>query len=117
MSSKRAFNIVEEGTTYEIPDYQVGDQVGIIETGSVQTIRFVRGSKLKDELVEKREGTLHEHLISVMIHDLKYKLKLVPSRETALVITHLEEARHWLEERQAAREAEGVSGTYKPHHN
>jgi len=49
-----------------------------------------------------------------MIEDLKYKPSLVPSRETSLVITHLQEAQHWLEERTLAREAAGVLGIYQP---
>src|ERR1700710_209769 len=114
-ANKRAFRTVEIGTHYQIPVYAVIDGKGIEETGDVLDLYFVRGSRIKDEPVEKREGTLHEHLISVMINDLKYKASLVPSRETALAITNLEQAQHWLEERTLAREAEGVLGTYQPH--
>jgi hypothetical protein len=113
-TNKRAFKTVEQGTYYELPVYEVIDGIGIRETGETLAIKFVRGSKLKDEDVEKREGTLHEHLLSCMIEDLKYKSTLVPSRETSLVITHLQEAQHWLEERTNAREAAGVLGTYQP---
>lgn len=113
-TNKRAFQTVEQGTHYELPIYEVIDGQGIVETGETHPIKFVRGSKLKDEEVEKREGTLHEHLLSVMIEDLKYKSSLVPSRETAIVITKLQEAQHWLEERTLAREAAGVLGTYQP---
>lgn len=113
--TKRGFNTVELGTHYELPVYEVIDGKGIQETGAVLTINFVRGSKLKDEDVEKREGTLHEHLLSAMIHDLKFKNSLLPSRETATAITNLEQALHWLEEREHARQAQGVVGTYKPH--
>jgi hypothetical protein len=112
-NSKRGFFTVEEGTKYELPIYEVVDNVGIQETGQVQVIEFVRGSKLGDEQVEKRKGTLHEHLLSTMIHDLKFKSKLVPSRESSLVITKLEEALFWMEERQRSREAAGIAGTYK----
>jgi hypothetical protein len=113
--TKRAFNTVEQGTHYELPVYKVVDGKGIEETGSVVHLKFVRGSKLKDEDVEKREGTLHEHLLSAMINDLKFKNGLLPSRETACAITNLEQALHWLEEREHAREAAGVLGTYQPH--
>jgi hypothetical protein len=114
-TNKRAFNTVENGTQYELPIYRVVDGKGIEETGEVLPLLFVRGSKLKDEVVEKREGTLHEHLLSAMIHDLKFKNGLVPSRETATAITNLEQALHWLEEREKARASQGVVGTYKPH--
>jgi hypothetical protein len=113
-TNKLAFQTVEQGTHYEIPIYEVIDGQGIVETGETHPIKFVRGSKIKDEDVPKREGTLHEHLLSVMIEDLKYKSTLVPSRETSLVIIHLQEAQHWLEERTLAREAAGVLGTYLP---
>lgn len=113
--NKRAFNTVEQGTHYQVPVYEVVDGQGIVETSDVMDITFVRGSKLKDEDVPKRTGTLHEHVISVMIEDLKFKHAIVPSKETACAITHLQEAQHWLEDRVIAREAAGVLGTYKPH--
>jgi len=115
MATKRAFNTIENGTHYQLPIYRVEDGKGIVETGETLDIKFVRGSKLKNEDVEKREGTLHEHLLSAMISDLKFKNVLVPSRETATAITNLEQALHWLEEREHARTAAGVIGTYKPH--
>lgn len=114
-SNKRAFKTVEQGTHYELPVYKVVDGKGIEETSETHAIRFVRGSKVLEENVEKREGTLHEHLLSCMIEDLKFKNTLVPSRETALVITHLQEAQHWLEKRENARSAAGVVGTYQTH--
>lgn len=114
-TNKRAFNTIEQGTHYEVPVYEVIDGKGIEETGESLSLTFVRGSKLNNEDVPKREGTLHEHVISVMIEDLKFKHGLVPSKETACAITHLQEAQHWLEERVIAREAAGVLGTYQPH--
>lgn len=110
---KDSFEIIEEGTIYGLPVYEVIDGKGIEDTGGKVIVEFVRGSKLKDEDVEKREGTLHEHLLSMMIHDLKYKNSLVPSREGALVITKLEEAYLWLLKRQIVRENAGTLGTYK----
>lgn len=111
--SKRGFITHEKGTMYEVPCYTVVDGKGIEETDESVVINFVRGSKLKDEEVEKRDGTLHEHILSVMIEDLKFKNSLVPSREGSLAITKLEEARMWMEERTKAREASGTLGTYK----
>lgn len=110
---KEHFEIVENGTTYLLPTYEVVDGKGIVETKESLKINFVRGSKLADEDVEKRIGTLHEHLLAMMIHDLKFKNSLVPSREGALVITKLEEALHWLRARQIDRVKREVVGTYK----
>ena len=111
---KEHFKIIEEGTQYELPVYEVVDGLGIKEVECPGLlIGFVRGSKLKDEEVQKRIGTLHEHLLSCMIYDLKYKNGLVPSREGSLVITKLEEALGWLRQRQVDRIKRDVVGTYK----
>ncbi len=111
--SKREFTTVELGTHYELPIWKVEDKKGIIETGGLLSLCFVRGSKVRNEKVEKREGILHETLLSAMIIDLKYKQTLVPSREGLITITKLEEALHWMEERQRERESRSVVGTYK----
>jgi hypothetical protein len=123
---KEDFEIIEEGTKYRLPEYEVLDGQGIKKTEGKRAgngefykvphpieIRFVRGSKLGDEDVEKRNGTLHEHLLAMMIHDLKFKSKLVPSRETSLAITKLEEGLMWLRQRQIDRLKREVEGTYK----
>lgn len=111
--SKREFKTIEEGTTYALPTWEVIDGKGIERTGAQAIIQFVRGSKQKDEEVEKRPGILHETLLSMMIADLKFKNSLVPSRESATAITKLQEALHWIEERQRERETREVVGTYK----
>lgn len=121
-TNKRAFNTVVPGHHYELPIYKIVEGKGIVETGEVVHLQFVRGSKVNidpnaPQMVQDHgplEGTLHEHLISAMIEDLKLKSKEVPSRESSIIITKLEEARHWMEERQKSREAEGVAGTYQP---
>ena len=111
--SKREFKTVEEGTTYELPTWTVVDGKGIELTGETQKIQFVRGSKLKDEEVERKDGVLHETLLSMMIEDLKFKSTLVPSREGSLALTKLQEALMWMEERQNVRTKNGNVGTYK----
>lgn len=119
---KEGFDIIEEGTKYSLPVYDVVEGKGIVkveDTGEendpfqTQIINFVRGSKLGDEEVDKKRGTLHEHLLSMMIHDLKFKSNLVPSRESSIVVTKLEEALMWLRERQIDRVKREVEGTYK----
>jgi hypothetical protein len=110
---KEDFEIIEEGTRYALPNYIVIDGKGIEKSGSTMLLQFVRGSKLGTEDVEKKEGTLHEHLLAMMIHDLKFKNTLVPSREGSLIITKLEEALGWLRQRQIDRIKREVIGTYK----
>lgn len=120
---KRNFKTIEEGTTYMLPKWRVVDGEGIkliseIE-GNVQIsdwmqqITFVSGDKIDNGVIIPRvDGILHEQLLTMMISDLQYKSKLVPSRETSIVITKLQEALMWLEERQKDRENRNVQGTY-----
>lgn len=111
IEDKREIVVREIGTRYDLPEYNVVDGVGIEKTGTFCGIQFVRGSKI-GEGIEKVTGILHESLLSMMITDLKYKNTLVPSRESSLVITKLEEALMWLEERQRSRIKAGIQGTY-----
>lgn len=112
-NDKTDFSIIEDGTHYELPTYKVVDGKGIEKTGDTLSLMFVRGSKLAEEEVEKREGILHETLLAAMIFDLKFKYNLVPSDETLSVIGDLEKALKTLGERQRARESAHVEGTYK----
>ena len=110
---KQRFSFVEDGVEYQLPVYRVIDGKGIERTGEFQTIKFVRGSKLGDEDVPKHEGVLHETLLAMMIHDLKLKNKLVPSREGSLTITALEEALLRQMQRNIDRIRRDVVGTYQ----
>lgn len=127
MDNKRQFETIELGTTYRLPKYRVIDDIGIKITdfnnyeglspeayeGQLQTITFVRGDKTNgDKLIPRVDGILHEQLLAMMITDLQYKSSLVPSKETALAITKLQEALFWLEERVRERETRGVLETY-----
>ena len=106
------FEVIEDGAVYTVPQYDVVQGIGIVDCGEPLEIHFVRGSKLAEEDVSQRRGTLHEHLLTTMIHDLSFKNTLVPSRESALAITKLEEALHWLRQRSIDRAIRGVQGTY-----
>lgn len=110
---KRDFKIIDEGASYLLPTYKVEENVGIVRVNRQLIVDFVRGSKIGDEEVLRHNGTLHEHLLSVMIHDLQYKNTLVPSDETTMAIQKLIEARQWLLERHINRLNGGVLGTYE----
>jgi hypothetical protein len=56
---------------------------------------------------------LHETLLAMILADLEYKNKLVPSREGSLAITNVEQALLWLQRRQQKREQAGTQGTYQ----
>lgn len=114
LNLKEDFVTREEGTTYELPLYKVEEGKGLVRLEhSCAVLEFVRGSTVGNEKVAKRVGTLHDHVLSVMIHDLKFKNSLVPSRETSLAITKLEEALMWLRQRQIDRLKRDVEGTYQ----
>lgn len=54
-------------------------------------------------------------VLSALIDHLKNLSKVLPSRETSLAITKLEECNFWLLARKHARQAQNVLGTYKEH--
>lgn len=58
---------------------------------------------------------IEEDVMPVLIEHLKNLNGVLPSRETSLAITKLEECAMWLGERRRNRERQGVLGTYKPH--
>jgi hypothetical protein len=80
-----------------------------------QEIQFIH--KEKDEngaLMTVRDGTTNEELLLVLIDRLKYLNEKLPSRQTSLAITKLEEALMWLANRTEERRDRGVEGTSKP---
>lgn len=110
---KDSFDIIEDGHSYSIPQYKVIEGEGLKEINKKLGISFVRGSKREEDLIIPQEGTLHEHLLAVMIHDLKLKNDLVRSKETSMVITKLEEALMWQQKRSIDRARRDVQETYK----
>jgi hypothetical protein len=106
------FKVIKIGAEYTLPAFGVVEGKGLQHVG-FNTIYFVRGSKLAKEEVEPMIGVTHESLLEMMILDLRHKNCLVPSRETALTITKLEEALAWQKRRQELRARDGIQGTYK----
>lgn len=75
-------------------------------------IRFIH--KEKDEngvFVTVQNGTTNEEVLAMLINRLQFLGQKLPSRETSLAITKLEEALHWLNARTQERKARGVEGT------
>lgn len=60
---------------------------------------------------EPQEGIVIESLLDMLIEDLRFKSKEVPSRETSIAITKLEEAALWLNARTNNRIKNGTHGT------
>lgn len=107
------FLILELGTRYALPIYTVVPGKGIEDTGRVEFVTFVRGSKLAEEEVQAHDGVLHEGLLTMQIEDLKFKQSLVYSTETKFAIEALETALFWLQRRSNRRSQEGTLGTYQ----
>lgn len=64
---------------------------------------------------ERREpnGAFVEGVLEACIDRMQfYQGTKFASRENALAITHMQEAKHWLQHRTAEREARGVEGTH-----
>jgi hypothetical protein len=117
----KGFVVMEEGQLYGLPIYHIEEGVGIqpeLEPTSKQPfvlhVPFVRGSKLPGgEDVEKESGIVHEAIVEMMIHDLRFKHNLVPSDETAAVLVHLTAIADLFEARAERRKREGTQGTMK----
>ena len=109
---KTEFEVVEDGTMYNLPTYEVIDGKGIELTGETLQVKFVRGSKRGDDNVQKVNGILHETILAMMIHDLTFKNELVPSEETNYTLQCLDEALVSMQKRQSDREKRQVEGTY-----
>jgi hypothetical protein len=78
---KNKVDIVKLGSHYKLPTYRLNKEDRATEIVGDIDIRIIDGSQ--DEI-----GTFHEHLLVMMITDLKHKNSLVPSRDTSMVITN-----------------------------
>lgn len=74
-----------------------------------QEIRF-----MKNMPDEGYSGTTNEEVLEMMLDRMKYLNGVMPCRENSIVITKLQEALMWLNERTKDRQARGVEGTQKP---
>lgn len=58
---------------------------------------------------------IEEDVLPALITHMQNLNGILPSRETSLAITKLQECQMWLAERHRVRTVQGVMGTYKPH--
>lgn len=58
---------------------------------------------------------IEEDVLPMLVQHLKNLSTVLPSRETSIAITKLEECKLWLMQRRLSREEQGVLGTYKSH--
>ena len=109
--------VLREGHRYELENFENKEAKG-------QEIQFIEKevSTLKNEsdttfaatqLVTINDGTTNEEVIEVLIDRLKYLTAKLPSRETSIAITKLEEALMWLNKRTVDRVKRNVEGTHQ----
>ncbi len=82
--------------------------------GPPQPLQFIE--KKADEsgaLVTINDGTTNEEVLAVLIDRLQSLSAKLPSRQTSIAITKLQEALMWLENRTSERKSRRVEGTPK----
>lgn len=91
-------------------------ELASLEGTNPQTIQFIHKERLNPEdplsLTTINDGTTNEEVIAVLVNRLTELSKRLPSRETSMQITKLEEALMWGEKRTRDRQARGVEGTH-----
>lgn len=98
--------VVVEGHRYEVSNFENKE--------SVQTIQFIHKEKKSEDsdvLNTISDGTTNEEVLAMMIDRMKFLNAKVPSRESSIAITKLEEALMWLNKRTQDRVKRGVEGT------
>jgi hypothetical protein len=94
--------ILRPNHAYELENFDNPDRTG-------QVIRFIE----KNEQGVVNDGTTNEEVLIMLIDRMRGLHQKVPSRQSALAITKLEEALMWLFNRTEERRARGVEGTMK----
>ena len=110
--------VLRKGHRYELENFENKDEL------QNQVIQFIEkeASTLKNEsdttfaatqLVTVNDGTTNEEVLEVLIDRLTYLSEKLPSRETSIAITKLQEALMWLNKRTQDRLKRGVEGTHQ----
>jgi hypothetical protein len=111
MKNPRVISTVVAGATYEVPTYKIGNEG--IEDGAGLKIVFCKGNK-QDDTALRQEGIFTETLIETAKQYLEsVNVGEMASRETAMVITKLDEALMWINKRSEDRKLRGVQATYQ----
>ena len=107
------FYATENEGEYLIPKWTLADDnSGLVqkESASWAVLQFCRGTK-DTPIKERKAGILQQTVVEALIYDLQEANKKVPSRETSIVITKLEEALLWIQKRSSDRKKRGVQFT------
>lgn len=98
--------VLVPGHLYELENFENPNEAGQL----LQFIHKVPASNDSSELVTVQDGTTNEEIMKVMIHRMKELNSKFPCRENSIVITKLQEAYFWLQERTRDRKERGVEG-------
>lgn len=92
-------------------------QLEALKGEALQELLFIKGHPNPDtnESVISHDGTISEEVLDALIDRHKVLNKKLPSREGSIILTHLQEARLWMRERQRLRREQDVEGTYNQH--
>jgi hypothetical protein len=93
--------ILTTGHKYELDSF---------EDGQPQVLQFIEKDAAMNTI---HDGTTNEEVLSMLINRLNYLNERLPSRETAVAITNLDQALLWLQKRTADRIQRGVEGSSK----
>jgi hypothetical protein len=96
--------VITAGHKYELASF---------EGSEPQTLQFIEKRPVLGTVTLEtvNDGTTNEEVLEVLIDRLNTMNSKVPSRETSLAITKLEEALGWMERRTKNRKARNVEGT------
>lgn len=95
------------GHKYELENFQTPGVAAV----PPQRIQFVEKDHITGWPIP---GTTNEEVIRMLIDRITHLNNAFPSRGSALAVTKLEEALHWLNYRTAERRARGVEGQHLP---
>ena len=90
-------------------------ELASFEGGEPQVIQFIEKEPLAEGSTEMKtvnDGTTNEEILEVLIDRCGHLQNKIPSRETALAITKMEEALMWFHRRTANRVKRNVEGKH-----
>ncbi|MBN4061680.1 hypothetical protein JYU20_00600 [Bacteroidales bacterium AH-315-I05] len=98
------------GHKYELNNFESGPI-------NAQVIQFIEKEQNPDapegSCITVNDGTTNEEVLEMLIDRCKYLNESLPSRETSIAITKMQEALLWLNERTRDRKERGVETLHK----
>lgn len=101
--------ILREGHRYELENFENKEAKGQ-EIQFIEKIPALSPTGESPYMVTINDGTTNEEVLEVLINRLQVLSAKLPSRETSIAITKLEEALMWLNKRTADRVKRNVKG-------